>query len=348
MLSFRLRRISAPLRGRSLPLVSPVASALACAALTLLLASPLAADDVAAPDEPVAAAASEPEPVTLKYKFRPGEVLRWQVTHRARVRTTVQGTTQTAETLSRSVKVWRVLDVDTAAGTATFEYRVESVDMQHRLTGRDEVRYKSDEPGDPPAGFEDVARSVGVPLSRITLDTSGKIMVREKQQAGSSEEGQLTVPFPDRPIRVGETWSQPHDIVVTLEGGVNKTIQTRQDFTLTEVKGPIATITIETKVLTPVHDPQVEAQLVQRYTTGSVRFDIEAGRIVGQQMDLDKRVVGFSGEASSLHYETRFTEELLPPQPQTARQPAPAGPEPPKPQPRPSTSRSRTPQRRTR
>ena len=34
----------------------------------------------------------------LRYKFQPGETLRWNVLHRNRVRTTVSGTTQTAET----------------------------------------------------------------------------------------------------------------------------------------------------------------------------------------------------------------------------------------------------------
>jgi len=52
--------------------------------------------------------------------------------------------------------------------------------------------------------------------------------------------------------------------------------------------------------------------VVQREGAGIVRFDIDAGRIIGQQMDVDKHVVGFRGEASSLHYVTRFREELLP------------------------------------
>ena len=42
-----------------------------------------------------------------------------------------------------------------------------------------------------------------------------------------------------------------------------------------------------------------------------MRFDIDAGRVLGQEMDVDKGVVGFRGEASSIHYLTRFTEEFL-------------------------------------
>ncbi len=76
---------------------------------------------------------------------------------------------------------------------------------------------------------------------------------------------------------------------------------------------------VATQILTPIHDPAIEAQLIQRESSGTVRFDIEAGRIVRQQMDVDKRVVGFRGEASSLHYLTRFTEELVPSAAKTAQ-----------------------------
>jgi hypothetical protein len=39
-------------------------------------------------------------------------------------------------------------------------------------------------------------------------------------------------------------------------------------------------------------------------------------------MDVDKSVVGFRGEASSIHYLTRFTEELLPVPAAVASRPA--------------------------
>jgi hypothetical protein len=46
-------------------------------------------------------------------------------------------------------------------------------------------------------------------------------------------------------------------------------------------------------------------------STGWVKFDLEAGRVVSQQLELDKHVVGFNGPASSMHYVTRVTETLL-------------------------------------
>ena len=55
----------------------------------------------------------------------------------------------------------------------------------------------------------------------------------------------------------------------------------------------------------------MEIHLVQREVAGRVRFDIDAGRILSQQMDIDKRVIGFRGDASSIHYINRFSEQLV-------------------------------------
>jgi len=272
------------------------------------------------------ALAGKSEKYTLRYKFQPGEAVRWEVEHRSNVKTTVSGTTQTAETLSTSVKLWRVTAVK-PDGSATFEHSVEQVDMRQKLTGRDEVRYNSKTDAKPPVGFEDAAKSVGIVLSVVTIDAKGKVTSRErkypkKQDAKDSttapaqSEGWMTIPLPDEAVTVGHAWSLPYDIDLPLPGGGTKRIKAVQQFKLEDVKTGIATIHVSTEILTPITDPAIESQLVQREAEGRVRFDIDAGRIVGQQMDTDKHVVGFRGEASSIHYLNRFAEKLLP---QTAK-----------------------------
>jgi hypothetical protein len=122
---------------------------------------------------------------------------------------------------------------------------------------------------------------------------------------------QITMPLPEGPIAVGETWSTPIEVDVTLQDGSHKKVQTRQQFTLESVTDGVAHIAIDSQVLTPISDPSIEAQLVQRMSTGWVKFNLEAGRIIAQQLELDKHVVGFNGPASSMHYVTRVTETLL-------------------------------------
>jgi hypothetical protein len=270
----------------------------------------------------LSAVADEGQKYTLRYKFHPGETIRWEVEHRSMVRATVSRDTKTTETLSNSVSVWRVGDVQ-PDGAATFEHRVEWVDMRHKLSGRDEVHYDSRTDKQPPVGFEDAAKSVGVPLSVVKMDAHGKVLKRKDRKKNSQAAAGspasvaaganwITIPLPDEPVAVGHTWSLPQNIEVPLPGGGIKKIKAVQQFVLEDVKTGVATIRVSTEILTLITDPAVESQLVEREASGTVRFDIDAGRILGQEMDIDKHVVGFRGDASSIHYVNRFSERLLP------------------------------------
>jgi hypothetical protein len=250
---------------------------------------------------------------TLRYQFHPGETLRWNVEQRTQMRTTVSKSTQDTETASFSMKAWRVKEVQ-PDGTATFEHLVEWIDMRQRLSGRQEVRYDSRTDKTAPPGFQDVATAVGMPLSTITLSTQGKIVKREKHAvkgSSSQEGGEITVPLPVDAIAVGHEWRQPCDIDVPLPTGGVKKLKAEQKFKLEGVQTGVATISICTQILTPITDPAIEAQVVQREGQGTVRFDIDAGRVLSQQRDTDKHVVGFRGDASSLHYVNRFSEEFV-------------------------------------
>ncbi len=272
----------------------------------------------------------ESQKYELKYKFREGETLRWKVEHKAKIRTTVSGTSQTAETESYSVKVWKVQSVGTNTGNMAFEHSVESILMKQRLSGRQEEVYDSTKDEEAPLAFQEVAKSVGVPLSLVAIDPRGRIIKREDRnpQAGGME-SQITLPLPEGPVAVGHSWSVPLEVQVKLESGVVKPIQTRQQFKLEYVTNSVAVIGVETVILSPEgqRDPAIQAQLIQRHTSGKVRFDMERGRVLSQQMSLDKQVVGFRGEASSLHYEMKFSETLVSDGDLAAR--PKAGPEPP-------------------
>ena len=237
------------------------------------------------------------------------------------MQTTIQGTSQTAETHSKSIKVWKI-DKVAENGGVTFTHQVESIDMWQKTQGRPEVRYNSQTDGEVPPGYEEAAKAVGVPLTVVTMDDRGKILKRQEKRAQPvSLSTQMTMPLPDHPVAIGDTWSTPMDIEVVLKDGAAKKIETRQKFTLEKVAEDVATIAVDTQILTPIHDPAIEAQLIQRLSTGSVRFDISAGRVMSQQFDLDRHVIGFSGPSSSMHYLTRFTEQLLEPSAPVAENP---------------------------
>ncbi|HJQ78674.1 MAG TPA: hypothetical protein VJ828_01900 [Lacipirellulaceae bacterium] len=246
----------------------------------------------------------------LRYKLATGDVLRYEVKHRASFRTTIDQTTQEAQTKTDSIKLWKVTDV-LPNGDMEIMNVVEHVHMVHQLPDREPTEYDSRKDKTPPPGFEDTARAIGVPISVIRINPAGKVLRRDVKlrQQNVEEDAPIVVRLPNKPATVGETWDESFDIKVTLENGSTKTIQTRRRHKLAAVKNGIATIGVTYQVLSPI-DPFVESQLVQRLMEGEVKFDIEAGRVVGQQMDIDKRILGFAGPTSSMHYITRMEEKL--------------------------------------
>ena len=270
----------------------------------------------------------------LRYKFKAGEAVRWAVEHRAKVRTTISastqsddslGNTQTAETLSKSVKVWKVQSIDDK-GNVTLVHSVEHVSMWQKFDGRQETRYDSDTDATPPVGYDNVAAAVGKPLAELTLDPRGVVVKREELSTQSAPLPEnVTLPLPEHAVTVGEEWTMPADITVNVPPqNVTKKIKARQLYRLESVDDGVATVRLETQVLSPVNDPVIELQLAQSKASGTVRFGIAAGRILSQESDVDEHVTGFQGPASNSHYVMRFTEKLLPDENRAAYGPQPA------------------------
>ncbi len=267
------------------------------------------------------AVAEDAEQYTLRYKLAMGDVLRWDVDHRASIRSTMEGQTQEAQTRSDSIKAWKVVDV-LPNGDIEFLNLVEEIQMTNRLPERAEMAFDSTKDKNPPPGFEDAAKAVGVPLSQVRMTPWGKVVDRKVKhhQPAADDTAPITVLLPEKPVAVGDTWDEPMEVAVkTSEGGV-KQIETRRHYTLKSVTGDVATISAEHQVLTPIDAP-IEAQLAQRLLVGVIRLDIKTGRIIEQDFDVDKRVLGFAGPTSSMHYVMKLRERILDGREDVARKP---------------------------
>jgi len=248
----------------------------------------------------------------LKYKFQTGETLRWKVLHRATVKSTIQGTSQTAQTRTESIKLWHI-DEATPDGKIRFTHSVDQVKMVNQISGRAQVSWDSTSDSPPPRGFQDAARAVGVPLTVVEMDQHGKVLVRKEKyhQPGAASDLPITIPLPDEAVAVGHVWSEPHEVSVEFRDGKKRVVKTRRRFELLSVKTGVARIEVDYQLLTPLRDKKAEAQLVQRLSSGEIRFDIDAGRVLSQQLAIDKRVHDFSGPGSLMHHLMRLDQELL-------------------------------------
>jgi hypothetical protein len=258
-------------------------------------------------------ASAEQERYLLRYKFALGEVLRYDVRHATNVRTTIDESTEHSLTQSDSVKAWTVTDV-LPNGEMEFMHIVESVRMTNESPGTSANEYDSQKDKQVPRGFEHVARAIGVPLSVLRIAGDGEVTFREEKhpQPKPQEDMPITLQLPKERVAIGEKWSHPYEVPAKRLNGTTLQVRTRRVCTLRQVKSGVAVIDVEYQILTPV-DPSVRSQLIDRLTKGSVRFDIERGRILEQEHNVDSRVLGFKGKASSLHYVARLQEKLIKP-----------------------------------
>ena len=270
-------------------------------------------------DDTADSTAVDTEKHLLAYKFQMGEVIRYHVKHSTDIRTTIEETTQKAESTSESIKAWKVTDV-LPSGEMQFVHVVETVRMTNTVPNRGTTKFDSEADQTPPLGFEQAARAVGVPLSVIRIKPDGEIVHREEKhpQPASTEDMPITMQLPSEAIAIGDQWDATYEVDAERKSKAKLKVRTRRVCTLKDVKTGIATIAVEYQILTPV-SAYIESQLVQKLMKGTVRFDIDAGRTVSQKYDTDQRIIGFSGQASSMHYTARMEERLLKPGERLAR-----------------------------
>lgn len=260
----------------------------------------------------IAASASAQEKHTLQYRFHEDDVVTTRISHLAETETTINGNTQGSSSRTVSLRVWKVFNVDDS-GTATIFQSVRSVDMAQKLPERPEETYNSTQDQDAPPDFEPVAKTIGKDLSEIKVNVIGEVVDRRDiiPNAVLPGLGQVVMPLPDKPVAIDSKWYFPTDVHIRLQNGKFKKIKTRQEYTLKAVKNGVATIQLKTQVLTPINDRQIEVQLVQQITNGTIKFDMVAGHLISKKVSWNETVVGYRGGNSRFKIVAQYEETRL-------------------------------------
>ncbi|MEX2185347.1 MAG: hypothetical protein WD875_01075 [Pirellulales bacterium] len=253
----------------------------------------------------------------LKYKFTAGETIRTKIVHTSDVHTTIKNTHESASSRAESEKVWRVTGVS-PTGEATFVYSVDYVVMRGKVGDYAEVIYDSRKDVVAPEVYKGVAKTIGTPISEITLDDRGRAVKRETKLHNAPANvsgGSVTLPMPSEPVAIGHSWYDDFKISVKVDGAagqkIDREINARQRYKLESVTDGIARISVVTQVLDPALPAAVDVQLVQRILIGDVRFDIAKGRIVSQSMKVDGSVIDFHGAGSLMKCKMQIQEEFV-------------------------------------
>ncbi|MDZ4850870.1 MAG: hypothetical protein SGI77_16410 [Pirellulaceae bacterium] len=248
------------------------------------------------------------EQFQLRYRLKPNAKIVSEVTHLAKTNTKINDEAQSSQSRSVSRKVWTVSKVD-KNGDMTFVYQVDSVEMSQQIGDGEELRYNSATDAEPNAIFQKVAETIGKPIATITINDLGQVIERSDDAVGSNlGMGEISVPLPEEAIDVGTQWETPREIRVRRTDGTPKVVKVRELYTLEKVSAGVAVISIRTEPLTPLTEPEVEAQALQQMSNGTIRFDLDAGKLISKKLEWDKTVVGFSGAGSVMDYSARLDE----------------------------------------
>ncbi|MEM9646206.1 MAG: hypothetical protein AAF989_14545 [Planctomycetota bacterium] len=250
--------------------------------------------------------------VLLRYDLKVGETIPYEVTHVAKTKTSVRGNDEISNVRTVSRRHWKVVE-RLENGNMVFDHVIDSVEMTQQTGDAEEIRWNSTSGEDPPPAFKLVAERIGRTLATITVDPRGEEIKRENH--GGSEAslgmGSLTLHFPEKKMKPGDDWSVPREVRVRTDDGIAKIIKIREVYTLKNVKTGVATLRIRSEPLTPIDKESVRAQVIQQLSNGTLRFDVDNGRMLEKQLDWDENVVGFQGPTSAMEYRAKMTESLI-------------------------------------
>lgn len=290
-----------------------------CVCGTFLLADPPAGKIV-----PVRADQAAPK-ILLRYKFVPGQEIRYEVATGMEFTTQVGSVADTAWNKSDARRHYRVSSADSQAGTASLELTIDRVRMSAQSSSTSAVEdFDSEDAAKQPLKYKHILDRIGKPQATLDVTITGQsVKVIPNADApvtankpvavgGDAAPESYLATLPEQPVGLGEEWKERFETTALNAQRLTLHITMLRVYKLASVKDGKATIEFRTTILTPVHDPSISAQLIQRETSGAFVFDIEQGIIIARQAKADRTVVDAFGPKSSLRCVGKYQERLIP------------------------------------
>lgn len=272
----------------------------------------------------------------LVYRFRPGQELRYESDLRSSMEVRKGEAIQIVENRSVTTKRVRVVSVE-EDGSALLEPVIERVRMMVQFDDAPPARFDSDSSDTPPRQFQEVRKKVGRRTARLRIAPHGELLevtrfdddgkpaeTKPDQPESESEppadaadrpdfqaDDNILALLPRQPVAIGHVWKERFDVKVRVDRTIERTATLQRQFELKKVEGHLATIGVKIAIITPIADPAILAQLIQRTPSGTIEFDIERGEIVGRTMRQDQTIYGAIGPTSTLRAASKLVERRL-------------------------------------
>jgi hypothetical protein len=247
-----------------------------------------------------------------QFRWEKGLVLAYQVKHDTTVTETVDNRTQQFKSQLELRKRYRVTDVD-GQRIATVEYSVTAMRNEQRHPNGDVLLFDSADPTRNTPGLrEQLGKYVGVTLAVLRIDATGNVVAVMKGQASRHmAEPPFTLLLPGAPLREGQAWTRPYDVVLEPPLGTGEKHAAQQEFRCTKVAPGEAVISVKTAFVKLPEAVQEQMPLVQKEVQGEVLFDVAAGRVAEVSLTIDRTLDSHQGAGSSYRFQSSYTERYV-------------------------------------
>jgi hypothetical protein len=299
------------------------AAALAAAFLTTTGAREPASGESTAPPsapataparQPIAAARPEPPKPTefrLAYKFLVNQDVRMPLAVDAEIHVQKGPSVTNSTNQSLVDRHYHINSVE-SDGSAIVDLFIDKVRLSYAFNGGRPIVYDTSKDPLPPRGFEEVSRSIG-PHGRVRFTPQGGLL----PLSGGAPSDPATDPsesfldlLPANPVKIGDEWFDDIKVKVAVSRNLAQKITMRRRYRLEAVNGNLATIHLRTTEITPISDPQMRIQLLQRAPEGNITFDIDRGVTVSRDLDCSRTETGAMGEGSQIVATTHWKGTL--------------------------------------
>lgn len=257
----------------------------------------------------------------LRYRFEPGQQLRYRSTQESTVDARYRGSRKTDVS---KVEQQRLFTVESLSddGVARLVMQFEHVRMEIRSGDNEPVIFDSTMDDDEiPALFRQTAHRLKGNAARYRLTAAGtpvgdssaspQTAADSDQSADLSEAATFLLPLPEQPVAAGDTWTRESTVTVRLTKDISREVTILRTFRLQSVEDETAVITFDSSVMSRTPSVTVRAQLIQATPKGRVEFDLARGLMRKREIRFDESVLGALGPESILASWGRSEEVLV-------------------------------------
>jgi hypothetical protein len=247
-----------------------------------------------------------------QFRWQKGQVLTYKAEHKTNVEEMAEGAKVTTTSKLNVIKRWQVVDSD-AQGNGTLQLTLTSMRNEQTRPNGETVLFDSDNlDKSTPDLKAQMSKYIGQTMAIVRLDVQGRVLeIKQGSAARYEVEPPFVIVFPAVPPKEGLTWLRPFNLTLEPPFGTGEKYEGAQRYQCTKIAGGQANLTLANQFKSMPENPKDQIPLLQKMSEGQVTFDLQSGRLLAVQLNIDRTLMNHQGMGSSYHFQSSYTEQLI-------------------------------------